>query len=102
MSELVKERVLRSLGEIRVGSSPTSHNVLVRSSRAAHTLRIGRPRGLVRLKHRNSMRLGLEEHPLERIGHLHTAFCCGNLGLLLKPFACIAFGLNDDGLHLKM
>ena len=48
------------------------------------------------------MRLGLEEHPLERIGHLLPAFCCGNLRLLLKPFACIAFGLNDDGLHLKM
>lgn len=102
MSELVKERVLRTLGAIRVGSSPTLHNVLGRSSRSAHTLRIGSPRRLVRLKDRHRMRLGLEEHPLERIGHLHTAFCCGNLSLLLKPFACILFGLNDDGLHLKM
>jgi hypothetical protein len=102
MSELVKERVLRTLGEIRVGSSPTPHNVLGRSSQAAHTLRIGRTRRLVRLKDRHRMSLGLEEHPLERPGHLQTTFCRRNLGLLLKPFASILFGLNDDGLHLKM
>jgi hypothetical protein len=102
MSELVKEEVLRTSGIRRVGSSPTPHNVLGRSSRAAHTLRIGRTRGLVRLKDRHRMGLGLEEHPLERPGHLHTAFCRRNLGLLLKPFTGVLFGLNDDGLHLKM
>ena len=102
MSELVKEEVLRTSGIRRVGSSPTPHNVLGRSSQAAHTLRIGRTRRLVRLKDRHRMGLGLEEHPLERIGHLQTAFCRRNLSLLLKPFASILFGLNDDGLHLKM
>ena len=102
MSELVKEGVLRTPGVSRVGSSPTPHNVLVRSSRSAHTLRIGSPRGLVRLEHRNCMGLRLEEKPLERPGHFDAPFCRRNLGLLLKPFTGIFLGLNDDGLHLKM
>jgi hypothetical protein len=29
MSELVKEKVLRSFGEIRVGSSPTPRNIFL-------------------------------------------------------------------------
>lgn len=48
------------------------------------------------------MGLRLEQHPLERPGHFNTPFCRGDLRLLLKPFTCILFGLNDDGLHLKM
>lgn len=102
MSELVKEGVLRTPGVSRVGSSPTPHNVLVRSRRAAHTLRIGSPRGLVCLKRSHRMGLGLEEHPLEGPAHLNPALCRGNLRLLLKPFTGILFGLNDDVLHLKM
>lgn len=106
MSELVKERVLRftvtTLGEIRVGSSPTPHIVLVTLSRAARTLRIGSARRVIHFKDRNCMSLRFEEHPLERPGDFDTPFCNGNLRLLLKPLADIFLGLNDDGLHLKM
>lgn len=102
MSELVKEGGLRSPGASLVGSSPTSHIVLLRSRRAGSTLCIGVSGGLVCLKDGHCMGLRLEEHPLEGPGHLDPTFCRRDLCLLLKPFTAIFLGLNDDGLHLKM
>ena len=102
MSELVKEGVLRTPGVSRVGSSPTPHIGLARTSWSATPLCIVISTRTICFERGTSMCLRLEEHPLERPRHLDPSLCRGDLGLLLKPFTGIFLGLNNNGLHLKM
>jgi len=102
MSELVKEAGLRSAGASRMGSIPIPHIGLARTRWSATPLCIVISTRTICFEGGTSMRLRLEEHPLERPRHLDPSLCRGDLGLLLKPFTGIFLGLNNNGLHLKM
>jgi hypothetical protein len=70
MSELVKERVLRTLGEIRVSSSLTPRSIIV-------------SRSLIDLKGLHGMKLRLEEKPLKGVRCFHSLRNGYGSGLLI-------------------
>jgi hypothetical protein len=82
------------------GSSPGPRIGLTRTRRSVYPVCIVRARGVVRVKDRNGMGLGFEEHPLKGPAHFDPTLGGWNGCRLTEPFAGIRLRLNDNGLHL--